>query len=110
MDYTITLNRLHDHNKKYPFLGKEPNDFEVEWITCGCIYKVRKRERKNLCDFMDIEYQKTISHSVTKWLSLYPSLPRMLQMHPASHSYFMSADKPTVGLKHFFGYSLRELC
>jgi len=61
---------------------------------------------------VDIEYQQLISHShsVTRCLSLYPSLPRMLQMHPASHSYFMSIDKPTVVLKHFFGISLSEPC
>ena len=32
----------------------------------------------------------------------------MLQIYPASHSYFMSIDKPTV-LKRFFGNSLSEL-
>jgi len=35
---------------------------------------------KDQCDFVDIQYQKLISHSVTRWLSLYPSLPRMLPM------------------------------
>jgi len=29
-------------------------------------------------------------------------------MFPASHSYFMSIDKPTVVLKCFFGNSLSE--
>jgi len=41
--------------QKYPFFRKGLNDFEAEWITCGCIYKVRKREWKT-CDFVDIEY------------------------------------------------------
>jgi len=50
---------------------------------------------------VDIEYQKRISHSVTRWLSHYPSLPRMLQIYAASHSYFMSINKPTVVLKRF---------
>jgi len=51
-----------------------------------------------------VAYQKLISHSVIRLLSLYPSLPmqRMLQMYPASHSYFMSIDRPTVVLKRFF--------
>ena len=69
--------------QKYPFLRKRLNDYEVEWITWGCIFKGRKREWKDYCDFVDIEYQKLISHSVTRWLSLYPSLPRILEMHPA---------------------------
>ena len=34
----------------------------------------------------------------------------MLQMYPASHSYFMSTDKPTVVLKHFFWNYLGEVC
>jgi len=46
---------------------------------------------------------------ITRLISLYPNLPRMLQMYPASHSYFMSIDKPTVALKRFFGTSLSEL-
>jgi len=53
---------------------------------------------------------KNITHSGTRWLSLYPSLSRTLQMYPASHSHFMSIDKPTVVLKRFFGNSLSELC
>ena len=43
-----------------------------------------------------------ISRSVTIWLSLYRGLPRMLQLSPASKSYFMSTGKPTVVLKRFF--------
>jgi len=35
-------------------------------------------------------------------MSLYPSLLRMVQMYPASHSYSMSIDKPTVVLKRCF--------
>jgi len=50
---------------------------------------------------VDIEFQKLISHAVTGWLSLYPTLNRMLQMNPASDSHFMSIDKPTVVLKRF---------
>jgi len=96
--------------QKYPVFRKGLNDFEGKWITCGCICTVRKKKWKDHCDYMDIEYQKCISHSVIRLLSLYPSFPRMLQMYPASHSYFMSIDKPTVVLKRFSGNSLSELC
>ena len=54
------------------------------------------------CDFVDIVYQKLISRGVTRWLSLYRSLPRMFQLFPASNPYFMSIDKPTVVVKCFF--------
>jgi len=59
---------------------------------------------------MDIAYQKRISRSVTRWLSLYRSFPRMLQLYPARNSYFISIDKPTVVLKRFFLYYLSEFC
>jgi len=78
------------------------NYFETEWITCGCICTVCKEQWKDYCDFEDIEFQKRISRSVTRWLSLYRGLPRMLQLYPASNSYFMSIVKPTVVLKRFF--------
>ena len=64
-------------------------------------FKKFVKESEKTCDFVGIEYQKLISHSVTRWLSPYPSLPRMLQMHPGSHSYFMSMDKTTVVLNRF---------
>ena len=37
-----------------------------------CIYTVRTEELKTYCEFVDMEYQKLLSHSVTRWLSLYP--------------------------------------
>jgi len=63
--------------EKYPFFRKGLNNFEAEWITCGFIYRLRKREWKDYCDFVDIEYQKRISHSVTR-LTLFKTL-RYLQ-------------------------------
>jgi len=39
-----------------------------------------KKEWEDYYDFVEIEYQKHISRSVTRWLSLYRSLPRMLQV------------------------------
>jgi len=53
-----------DIRQKYAFSRKGLNDFEAEWITCGCIYAVRKREWKDCCNFVDIEYQKRIAHSI----------------------------------------------
>ena len=87
--------------QRYPFFRKGLNYFEAEWITCGCICTVGKEEWKDYCDFVDSGYQKLISRSVTRWLSLYRNLPRMLQLYPASHSYFMSIDMPAVALKRF---------
>ena len=58
---------------------------------------------------VEIEYKKLLSHSVTRWLSLYSNLSRMIQMHPAMQSYFLSIDKLPVLQKHFFENSLSEL-
>ena len=41
-------------NQKDPFFRWVLNDFEAEWITCGCIYKVRKREWKAYRGFVEL--------------------------------------------------------
>jgi len=79
---------------------------ELRVIACA---QFAKNEWKDYCDFVDIEFQKLISHYVTRWLSIYPCLPRKLQMYLASHPYFISIDKPTVALKRFSGNSERIL-
>ena len=61
-----------------------------------------------LCIF-GIEYMKLLSHSMARWLSLYSSFSRMIQMCPAMQSYFLSIDKSPVHLKHFFENSLSKL-
>jgi len=53
-----------DNRQKYAFFRKGLNDFEAEWITWGCIYKVRKREWKDYCDFVDTDCQKIIAHGI----------------------------------------------
>jgi len=110
LSYSIML-KNDEIRQKHSFFRKGLNYFEAEWIrpTCGCICTVRKEKWKDCCGFVDIAYQKLISRSVTRWLSLYRSLPRMLQFYPASHSNFMSINKPTVPLKRFFGNSLSEI-
>ena len=42
------------------------------------IYTVRTEALKEYCDFVDINYTKLLSHSATRWLSLYPGLTRLL--------------------------------
>ena len=73
------------------------------------IYTVRTEQLKDYCVFVKIEFKKLLSHSVTRWLSLYPSLSRMIHIYPAIQSYFLFIDKPPVLLKHFFENSLSEL-
>ena len=86
--------------QKYPFLRKGLNDFEVEWITCGCICKVRKREWKDvrLCGSWVPKTYYSRPNQVAITLSY---LARMLQTYPDSHSYFISIHKSTVILNRF---------
>ena len=50
---------------------------------------------------MDIEFQKLISHTVTKWLSLYPSLPSVEFVLAPQHE--TSCD-PETTTKEDFNY------
>jgi len=47
------------------------------------IYYVRSEQRKEYCDFVDIQYKKLISPSTTRWLSLCPTSSRMIHIFPA---------------------------
>ena len=73
------------------------------------IYTVHTEQLKDYCVFVEIEFKKLLSHTMIRWLLLYPSLSRMIHMYPAIQSYFLSIDKPPVLLKHFFENSLSEL-
>ena len=50
----------------------------------------RKEECKEFCEFVDITYNKIISHVETRWLSLLRVISRVLQLWPAFVSYFHS--------------------
>ena len=87
---------------------------DVESIICKtyqyfCIYTVHTEELKDYCNFVDTEYRKLISHRITMWLSLYPSLSRMLQMYPAFKSHFTSIHKSPIALKRLYEAPLNEL-
>jgi len=82
-----------------------------KWIHYVWLHLDSSQKRvKDYCDFVEFEYQKLVTPSVTRWLYLSPSLPRMLQMYPSSHSWLMSIKKSTYVLKRFFGNFLSELC
>ncbi|CAM2113191.1 unnamed protein product [Caretta caretta] len=44
------------------------------------VYTVRTKRLKEYCEFVDVEYRKLLSHSKTRWLSLFPSITRVIQM------------------------------
>lgn len=66
------------------------------------IYTVRVSELKELCEFVDIEYKKLLGYSATRWLTLRPAIERIIQIYPASKSYFASNEKsPTIITNYF---------
>ena len=66
------------------------------------IYIVRTEKLKEFCTFVDIEYKKLLSHSSTRWLSLFPGIARLIQIFPALRSFFLSQNKPPTMIKSFF--------
>jgi hypothetical protein len=73
------------------------------------IYTVRTESLKEYCDFVDVEYRRMLSHSKTRWLSLFPGIERMLQMFPALKAFFLSQEKPPVMIKVFFENPFSEV-
>ena len=73
------------------------------------IYTVRTENLKEYCEFVDIEYRTLLSHSKTRWLSLFPGIERLLQMFPALKSFFLSQEKPPVVIKKFFEDDFSEI-
>lgn len=72
------------------------------------IYTVRTEELKSFCKFVDINYKQLLSHSKTRWLSLFPGIERVLEMYDGLKSYFLSACKPPKILVAFFENKLGE--
>ncbi|KAK1901966.1 putative protein kinase UbiB [Dissostichus eleginoides] len=73
------------------------------------IYTVRTESLKEYCDFVDIEYRRMLSHSKTRWLSLFPGIERMIQMFPALKAFFLSQQKPPIVIKKFFENEFSEI-
>jgi len=68
-----------------------------------------KKEWQDHCNFVDIEGQKLISHSLIRWQLLYPSLPRMLQMYPASPILHVHRQINCCSVTLFWKFSERSL-
>ena len=72
------------------------------------VYTVRTEELKSFCDFVEITYQQLLSHSKTRWLSLFPCVSRITEMYPALRSYFLSQTSVPVTIRRFFEDELSE--
>lgn len=45
------------------------------------IYTVRVETLKEFCDFVEVDFKVILSHSKTRWLSLFPVIERVLKMY-----------------------------
>jgi hypothetical protein len=50
----------------------------------------------------NVQYKEILSHSKTRWLSLYPAIERIIEMFSALKSYFSSQNNCPNILKTFF--------
>jgi hypothetical protein len=60
------------------------------------IYIVRVQNLKNFCDFAGNNYAKLLEHGNTRFLSLGPSIDRILSMFDGIRLYFLSQEKCPV--------------
>lgn len=66
------------------------------------IHTVRVEELKGFCDFAGDNYAKLLQHGNTRFLSLGPSIERILSMFDGLRSYFLSQEKCPVMLRKLF--------
>ena len=66
------------------------------------IYTVRTESLKEFCEFAEVEYRSLLSHTKTRWMSLFPALQRVIAMFDGLKSYFMSIEKCPRILNDFF--------
>lgn len=89
-------------------------EFDVESLVMKIfnhfsVYTVRTENLKELCDYVDINYEKLLYHSKTRWLSLFPAIERILKLYIALKEFFLTTDKPPVIIKKFFESDTSEI-
>lgn len=72
------------------------------------IYTVRTERLKDFCAFTEIEFQTLLSHSKTRWLSMFPAVEKILKLFDALKSFFLSEENPPKILADFFKNPLSE--
>ncbi|XP_053255097.1 uncharacterized protein LOC128418927 [Podarcis raffonei] len=92
----------------------ETLDIDVESIIFKIyqyfhIYTVQTEQLKEYCEFVDTEYKKLLSHSKTRWLSLFPGVNRLIRVFPAVKAFILSQNNPPTVLKRFFEHAFSEV-
>ncbi|XP_028158533.1 uncharacterized protein LOC114351490 [Ostrinia furnacalis] len=89
-------------------------DFDVESLVMKIfnhfsVCTVRTENLKELCNYVEINYEKLLCHSKTRWLSLFPAIERILELYEALKEYFLTGDKSPVIIKKFFESDTSEI-
>lgn len=72
------------------------------------VYTVKTAELREFCEFVQVQYQPLLSHSKSRWLSLFPAVERILKLFPALKAYFLSIEKPPKFMENFFSDDMAE--
>ena len=83
--------------------------FAVKVYKYFYIYSVRVEELKSFCEFAGNNYNKVLEHGNTRFLSLGPSIERILSMFDGLRAYFLSQEKCPVMLRNIFQNSCLKL-
>lgn len=94
--------------------GCDQMPFDVEMIVCK-IYShfylttVRVTALKQFCDQVDVEYQKILGYSKTRFLDLLKAIDSILRIYDALQMYFLEDPSSPKALKKFFGHSMSKI-
>ena len=73
------------------------------------IYTVRIEQLKGYCEFAEVGYRKLLSHSKTRWLSIFPGMTRLIEMFIPLKFFFLSQEHPPTIIKQFFENEMSEI-
>jgi len=95
------------YDRSIPFSEKDYITLKLSELRAVAFAHLAKN---SICDLVDMAYQKLISLNVTRRLSLYLSLPRMLQLYTQLqiHTSWPSTSQLLFWIVFFFGNSLSE--
>ena len=73
------------------------------------IHTVGVEKRKDFCEFVDVQNTAILSRGVTRWLSLFPAVERMLNLFDALKEFFKAELRCPTFLANFFEDPRSEL-
>ena len=92
------------HNSVETACSQLPLDVEtfiIKVFKYFHIFTVRTERLKEFCEFVNIQYEKVLGYSSTRWLALMPAIERIIKLFPALKAFFLSEEKCPVTIKSF---------